>query len=345
VYAYDGHGNIVSDGTRTFEYDQNNRLVRVSRDGTAVGEYFYDGQGRRVKKIASGIVTLYHYDYAGNLIAETDGTGTPLRDYVYLNGERIAMKVYGTQAGWYYFVNDHLGTPHRIVSESGEVVWAAAYLPFGGAQVVTEIVTNNFRFPGQYYDAETGLHYNWNRYYDPQTGRYLTPDPIGLEGGVNLYVYCLNAPVNLNDPVGLLTAMGGVGLRVTLPGIGAETGLFAAWGSEKNKYRRLALVYIETFVAGGVSAGKGVWGGLWSGDVSELSDATEIGLDLPLPVTSVSVLFDGKGNVGFTVGTPTYWGAGVFAKIRPLYKRLWEKILMDTERGDDGLIRSPSPCP
>jgi RHS repeat-associated protein len=135
-------------------------------------------------------------------IAETDGSGTPLRDYVYLNGERIAMKVYGTQAGWYYFINDHLGTPQKIVDSAGNVVWAAAYLPFGEALIITEIVVNNFRFPGQYYDAETGLHCNWHRYYDPRTGRYITADPIGLDGGVNLYAYVEGNPVNLTDPDG-----------------------------------------------------------------------------------------------------------------------------------------------
>ena len=83
------------------------------------------------------------------------------------------------------------------------MVWQAAYLPFGEAQLRVGTVTNNLRFPGQYFDAETGLHYNWNRYYDPGTGRYLSPDPIGLEGGLNLYAYVGNDPVNWMDPEGL----------------------------------------------------------------------------------------------------------------------------------------------
>jgi RHS repeat-associated protein len=84
------------------------------------------------------------------------------------------------------------------------VVWAAEHAPFGKAEVnVNSTITNNLRFPGQYFDAETGLHYNWNRYYDPDTGRYLTPDPIGLAGGINLYAYVTNNPVNYFDPQGL----------------------------------------------------------------------------------------------------------------------------------------------
>ncbi|MFZ0450266.1 MAG: RHS repeat-associated core domain-containing protein, partial [Desulfatiglandaceae bacterium] len=78
----------------------------------------------------------------------------------------------------YYFINDHLGTPQKVVDENGQVVWSADYQPFGEASLSTTTVTNNFRFPGQYYDAETALHYNYHRYYDPGAGRYLTPDPL-----------------------------------------------------------------------------------------------------------------------------------------------------------------------
>lgn len=62
---------------------------------------------------------------------------------------------------------------------------------------------DNFRFPGQYFDGETELHNNWHRYYDPDTGRCLTPDPIGLAGGINPFVYSENNPVNYIDPMGL----------------------------------------------------------------------------------------------------------------------------------------------
>jgi len=81
----------------------------------------------------------------------------------------------------------------------------AACHAFGYGEVdPSSTITNNLRFPGQYFDAETNLHYNWNRYYDPRTGRYLTPDPIGLEGGIDPFVYVENDPVNKTDREGLL---------------------------------------------------------------------------------------------------------------------------------------------
>ena len=115
----------------------------------------------------------------------------------------MALREYEVRPGLYYYINDHLGTPQRLITGEGTVVWQAAYLPFGRTQVQLGTVQNNLRFPGQYFDAETGLHYNWNRYYDPDTGRYLSPDPIGLYGGMNLYAYTNQNPINYIDHKGL----------------------------------------------------------------------------------------------------------------------------------------------
>ncbi len=104
-----------------------------------------------------------------------------------------------------YYHNDHLGTPQRITDKSGAVIWAADYDAYGKAITRTtadsaKAITNNLRYPGQYWDAETGLHYNDRRYYDPETGRYLSSDPIGYEGGINLYAYAGAAPGTLHRP-------------------------------------------------------------------------------------------------------------------------------------------------
>jgi len=103
----------------------------------------------------------------------------------------------------YYYHNDHLGTPQVLTDDSQVIAWKAVYTPFGEAVASIQTVENPFRFPGQYYDQETGLHYNYFRYYNPQTGRYITPDPIGLFGGVNLYTFVANNPLYYVDPYGL----------------------------------------------------------------------------------------------------------------------------------------------
>lgn len=104
----------------------------------------------------------------------------------------------------YYVHNDHLSTPKVMTDESGVKVWSAVHDPFGLATVdPSSTVALNVRFPGQYYDAETGNHYNYFRYYDPSTGRYITSDPIGLAGGLNTYAYVAGNPLNYIDPFGL----------------------------------------------------------------------------------------------------------------------------------------------
>ena len=102
---------------------------------------------------------------------------------------------------YYWYQNDHLGTPQKMVDTNGRIVWSATYDAFGNIHITIAEIENDLRFPGQYYDGETGLHYNFIRYYDPSTGRYVTRDPIGLAGGdVNSYRYVGNNPLKIIDP-------------------------------------------------------------------------------------------------------------------------------------------------
>ena len=106
-------------------------------------------------------------------------------------------------AGVYFIHADHLGTPRVVSDQAGTVVWKADYDAFGKATLTTNVYALNLRFPGQYFDAETNLHYNYFRDYDPTVGRYLQSDPLGLEGGINTYVYGGNNPIRYTDPEGL----------------------------------------------------------------------------------------------------------------------------------------------
>jgi RHS repeat-associated protein len=208
TYTHDVNGNLTSDGVSAYTWDALNRLVKVEKAGAVVATYGYDSQNRRIRKTVGAKVTHYHYDNNNLLIGEALADGTLLRDYFYLNGEPIALREYEQNPGTYFFLNDHLGTPQQLVTATGAPVWRAAYLPYGQAQIQLATVTNNLRFLGQYFDAETGLHYNLNRYYDSDTGRYLSPDPIGLQGGMNLYAYVAGDPVNEVDIWGLCRKSG-----------------------------------------------------------------------------------------------------------------------------------------
>ena len=336
-------GNTLAKGSWSYLYTARNRLASASESGQLIASYTYNGLGQRVSKTVSGTTTQYRYGLDGTLRAELDGTGQSRKEYVYLDGELLAVlaiddaiaeevivdngstetsstgdwstktdsQAYGadyllanrnniastyrwtpvltpgtysvyawwedktnyssnvpyvihhggqsdtvyrdhtanggswqalgtydfdgtggeyievsnangkatadavrlvkeitapTQVTAYYVHTDHLGTPVAMSDEGGNVVWRASYAPFGKAMVdPASTVEMNVRFPGQYYDQETGLHYNYFRYYDPETGRYVTSDPIGLAGGINPYLYTTANPLSYIDPFGLLS--------------------------------------------------------------------------------------------------------------------------------------------
>ncbi|KAF0219658.1 MAG: YD repeat [Geobacteraceae bacterium] len=199
-FGYDNNGNIIAEDTRQYIYSQNQRLIQVA-DGAMSSAYTYNGNGQRVKKVVNSVTTIFHYSL-GQLIAESNSVGAITAEYVYLNGQPLA-KIEGTNI--YYYHNDHLGTPQKMTDNTGAVVWSAEYKPFGEAIIdLSSTTMNNLRFPGQYFDEETGLNYNYFRNYNPMIGRYIEADPIGIKRGENhLFVYVQNNPINWIDPEGL----------------------------------------------------------------------------------------------------------------------------------------------
>jgi RHS repeat-associated protein len=198
-YGYDNNGNTTTENARIYTYNQNQRLIQVV-DGAMTAGYTHNGNGQRVKKTVNGQTTVFHYSLSGQLIAESDGTGATTSEYVYLNSQPLA-KIEGSNI--YYYHNDHLATPQKMTDSSGTIVWAADYKPFGEATVSTNTIANNLRFPGQYFDAETGLNYNYYRDYNPTIGRYVQADPIGLQAGPNVFIYAVDNPNRFVDLTGL----------------------------------------------------------------------------------------------------------------------------------------------
>jgi RHS repeat-associated protein len=205
-YSYDEAGNTTSDGTRTFAYNDAGQLASATGPGGAA-QYGYNGFGQRVTKVTAAGARYYAYAEDGvSLLGEYGATGAaaPIAETVYI-GDMPVLALAG--GAYYYILPDHLNTPRVIKSATGAVVWRWQSDAFGNG-VANESPTGgaafafNQRFPGQQFDAETGLHYNNARYYDPQVGRYITSDPIGLNGGLNTYAYVSASPLTRIDVAG-----------------------------------------------------------------------------------------------------------------------------------------------
>jgi RHS repeat-associated protein len=206
----DNAGDAVFSRLNTYNYDPDQRLNSMQQGKNILGAYSYDSQGRRVAKTTGAGSTYFDYNPQGRLLDES-GPGLST-DYVYLDGEPLARVDYnlndttGNVAGWNiaYYHNNQVATPIKTTDRLGNVSWSGQLDPFGTVLPINANITQNLRFPGQYYDAETNLLYNNQRYYDAQSGRYLQSDRIGLSGGINTYTYVDNNPLRYIDPLGLL---------------------------------------------------------------------------------------------------------------------------------------------
>ncbi|MEB6671781.1 RHS repeat-associated core domain-containing protein [Acinetobacter pittii] len=198
----------------TYDYSGRRKVDRASTDYYFMNYNHKNERSFRDKVVNGAVATMtqYIYDEESHLIGEYDKTGA-LVEYVWM-GDKPVAAIYGSGAATkvYYIVTDHLNTPRRLVDGvTHAVVWSWDSTAFGVGNP-TGSITFNLRFPGQYYDVGTNQFYNHNRFYNPELGRYMEPDPIGLEGGLNPYAYAANNPVMNVDPSGLnvTAAFGGL---------------------------------------------------------------------------------------------------------------------------------------
>lgn len=226
TYTYNANGHTetqTKNGVVTeYIYNHEERLIAVKRDGNTVADYAYNPHGQRVKKSASGITTWYFYNENG-LAAEYSSSGQLLKEY-HFHPQKTWMTdplFQRTIAGeLYYYHNDHLGTPQQMVDATGNIVWSAQYAAFGKTHVIVNIVENNLRFPGQYFDEETGLHQNYFRDYDIENGRYLQQDPLGIASSINYYAYAYQNPLSFTDPTGEIVPIAAALVRCVLQCVG-----------------------------------------------------------------------------------------------------------------------------
>lgn len=220
--TYNTNGCLTGDGVWTFGYDTENHLTSATKSGVSAS-YLYDPMHRQAQKTVGSVKTRYIYSGLQR-IADYDGTSGSLLDrYVFgtdLDQPLIKVSSGGTLT---YLHHDRMGNIVALTNNSGVVSNRFTYSPWGESPNMTG---TTFGFQGQRFDDETGLYYMKARYYDPKTGRFLQPDPIGYGDGLNLYKFAYNNPNSFRDPLGLWGDWG-----PTATGPGANGGWGNGWGN------------------------------------------------------------------------------------------------------------------
>ena len=222
-------GDTRSGTAYAYTINDAGRISQLTIGGTVKANYTYDAKNRlsirqTLNMTPVGTTHLIH-DKDDHVIVETNGAGTAVREYVWVGDLPVAVLDGSTTPSsptllWVHA--DHLKRPELMTDASKTVVWKALYEPFGAVSSITGAAANNQRFPGQWFQLEAGLHYNWWRDYDPTLGRYTQPDPLGLSRGPRPNTNAGTAPVQNGTPGASVWSTG-------LPGsmVGRQAGLLA----------------------------------------------------------------------------------------------------------------------
>ncbi len=231
AFGYDNEGQLNSGYGNSYAFDYEHRLTNI---GSAY-QFYYDGAGNRLKTVRSGVTTKYIYDAGGNLLAEADVNNVITRYYIYGAG-LMGMVTPSDQVYCYQY--NAVGSTIAITDQSQNMVNKYSYDSFGNILSQQEAVSQPFKFVGQFgvMTEPNGFYYMRARYYDPNVGRFVSEDPIGFEGGINLFVYASNNPLMFIDPSGLFD------YEQLLKNTRDYSGV-AAWGTALSGFEPAALVF------------------------------------------------------------------------------------------------------
>jgi RHS repeat-associated protein len=210
TYGYDAAGNTTGYGSNSYSFNQRGRMSSATVSGGTTN-YVYNALGQLIEKSGNGATVLLMYDESGHILGEYTGTGALIQETIWMRDTPVAtLQPNGSSISIYYVHTDHLGTPRKITRPSdNSLMWRWDPDTYGSVAPNTNpaglgTFIYNLRFPGQYYLPESGLFYNGRRTYDPQTGRYIESDSLGLFGGsYSTYGYTNGNPLMRIDPFGL----------------------------------------------------------------------------------------------------------------------------------------------
>lgn len=327
TYTYDNNGNLATKTNKTtsavttYTWDAQDQLIQITFPDTTTAIYKYDGLGRRMEKNVNGTITRYVYD-GEDMALEYDGTNTFLSRYSHGDQVDQPLAVQRAGVGFFYYHADHQGSVTHLTDSSGLIANTYLYDSYGRTLTLSETIPQPYTYTGREFDPESGLYYYRARYYDANTGRFLSEDPIGFNGGDdNFYRYVSNNPINFIDPLGLLnilggaggSAVGGTGVDVSggvavnidfildpSPGAGPETAAFLSEGA-----------------GGGVNVSGDVFVGFIEGSISDVAGTTA-NLNLVGGPFSVTIFLDPITGeiIGGTAGAgPTATPFGVSGTI------------------------------
>ncbi|MFF7717534.1 RHS repeat-associated core domain-containing protein [Streptomyces sp. NPDC007988] len=252
TFTYDNEGQLTNDGQNTYIWNTRGQLTGLTKTGGTTSSFGYDPLGTRTSKTVGGTTHKYLTD-GSNPLVEQNSSGETAASVATSGLDQYLTRTENGQTQVY--LTDALGTVVGLANQDGTIATRYTYDPYGQPTTSGTASTNPYTFTGREDDG-TGLLYYRNRYYDPETGRFISQDPIGHAGGPNLYQYALSSPTTYTDPTGNNPLLAGCAVGALFDGA-------LDWGIQRLSGRKVNWGQVGQAAAMGCAFGMlGAWGGL-----------------------------------------------------------------------------------